>query len=114
MRLPKFYFKVCSIDENGDVEESRNFRDYGKAIQFKNDLTRKEVAAVNEMLISQNEWGEYIEEIKENLEDFEKITCRAYPLIVIEEDDDKEINYIPFYSEDNIELRQIVIELIEE
>lgn len=118
MKCPKFYYRVYSVDEYGDVEESKCFRNYNKSVQFQNDLTRKSITIAGEMIIPQNEWGEYIEKVKENLEEYEKIIGRAYPIITIEEYEDKEINYIPCYvekcEENGIELRQVILELVEE
>ena len=115
MKLPNYYFKVYSIDENGDLEDLKFFKNYEKAIQFKNDLIRRTIKTIEEDLIYDDEWGEYIEEVKEDLGEYEKITNRSYPIVTIENDNDnKDINYIPFYIDDEIETKQIVIELIEE
>lgn len=118
MKCPKFYYRVYSVDEHEDIEDSKCFKDYSKAVQFQNDLTRGQLKTIGNSIIDKIEWGEYIETVKENLEEYEKIASRTYPIITIEEVEDKEINYIPFYvegyEERGVQLRQVIIELIEE
>lgn len=118
MKYPKFYFKVYSVDEYGDIENSKCFRSYDKAVQFQNDLTREQLKIIGDSIIDRNEWGEYIETVKENLEEYEKITGRTYPIIAIEEEDDRKINYSPCYvegyEENGVELRQVILELVSE
>lgn len=52
MKCPKFYYRVYSVDEYGDVEESKCFRNYNKSVQFQNDLTRKSITIAGEMIIN--------------------------------------------------------------